>query len=247
MLRILLFGLMFSSFCYADENPVIACFKQLTSDPKFVPIANKLPLGDIREISFQMLANKAVPTKREIGLISDWMDARKSCFTIGLEYAQKNYPPQTIPLATETNNRVTAIIVNLYNKEITYGSANKQIQSIADDYANKLTAVVEQIKSEKAAQQLAEQQAKEQLEAQKKNQQDNDRRISEQRQADAIAQQQRLQAAADAQRRQLAAQNLMNNMNNNKPYQIPVPVPTIRPIITTNCNTFGTQTTCNSN
>jgi hypothetical protein len=248
MRRFLWVCLLNCSAVCADEIPGIACFKQLVTEPKFAPIANKLPLGDIRDISFPMLANKTMPTKKESNLIAEWVEAKKGCFAVGLEYAQKNYPPQFIPLATEANNRVIAVAASLYNKELTYGSANKKIQAIADDYASKLTAVAEQIKSERAAQQLAQEQAKKQQDIQAKAQQDNDRRIAEQRQADADAQWQQQQAQADAQKRQLGVQMLMNNMNNNRPvpYQI-VPPPVLRPSVTTNCNQYGNQITCNSN
>lgn len=243
MRRLFLLCLLCSSSVFAEENPAIDCFKALVSEPKFAAISTKLPLGDMREITFQMLANNTLPTKKETKLIAEWVDAKKICLDSGLEFAQKNYPPQIIPIAFEANNRVNAVAASLYNREFTYGAANKKIQSIADEYVNKLTAVSEQIKAEKAAQQLAQEQAKSQKDAQVKAQQDYERQVAAQRQADANARQQQLKAQEDAQRRQIAAQMLMNSMNRPTPYQIPVPPPTTRTV----CNQNGTQTICNSN
>lgn len=74
------------------------------------PIANKLPLGDMGVISFEKLATKAVPSRKESKLIAEWIEARKVCFNLGLEYANKNYPPQIVALAIEAKNRETAVV-----------------------------------------------------------------------------------------------------------------------------------------
>lgn len=228
MQRIFVLCLLICGEAYADENPAPACNRQLAQEPRFAAIANKLPLADIREISFENLANKAIPSQKERNALAEWVEAHKSCFQMGLEYGQKNYPPQLVALAIEANNKVIAVAASLYNKELTYGAANKQMQSIADDTRNKATAVVEQVKVEKAAQQQSQK-----AEAQR----ESDRRIAEQRQFEADSQRQQ-QAQADAQRRQLAARMLP------PPYQIPVPV--VRPTVTTNCSQLGNQWTCNS-
>jgi hypothetical protein len=74
------------------------------------PVANKLPLGEMRDISFEKLAIKAVPLRKESKLIAEWIEARKVCFNLGLEYANKNYPPQIVALAIEANNQETAVV-----------------------------------------------------------------------------------------------------------------------------------------
>lgn len=231
MRRMIALCLLCCSPAYAEENPGIACTLQLATEPKFAPIANKLPLGDMSDISFEKLAIKAKPTKKESKLIAEWAEVHSSCFNQGLKYAKTNYLPQVVALAIEANNRETAVAASLFNKEISYGEANKQIQAIADDFRNKLTAVVEQIKSEQAAKKLAK-------DTKDAAQWESDRRILEQQ-----------QAQEDAQRRQLAGQILLNNMRNNQPapfvplvpYQMPV-----RPSVTTNCSQVGNQWICNS-
>ena len=219
MLRMLALYLLCCNLAHADLSSVIACNRQLVIDPRFAPITNKLPLGDVSDISFEKLAIKALPTKMESKLIAEWVEAKNVCFNLGLDYAEKtNYPPQLTALASEAKSRVTAVVASLYNGEFSYGTANKQLQSIADDYRNKLTALVEQIKSERLAQERD------------KTVQDN--------QAAALQQ----QAQADAQRRLM----LLNSMRLPPPtplvpYQIPV-----RPVTNTNCQQIGNTWSCQS-
>ena len=243
--------LLCCSQVYAEENPAIACTQQLTIEPKFSPIANKLPLGDMRDIDFQKLTIKAKPTKKESKIISSWVDARNNCFNIGLEYAKKNYHPQLVSLAIEANNREMAVAANLFNRDISYGEANKQIQSISDDYRNKILALVEQVKAEKAAQQLAQDQANKAQADKEAAQRERDRQYAEQQQEQENAR----QAQIDAQKRQLGMQilqqyqqNQQNNYNqqmqqirqNQQIYQNRMPV-------TTNCNGTGNNSmTCTS-
>lgn len=55
--------------------------------------------------------------------------------------------------------------------------------------------------------------------------------------------------SSDADRRQRAAAILVPYLQNNKPYQLPMPQvqqPVIRPPVNTNCTTYGNQTNCTS-
>lgn len=49
----------------ADEDPPIQCTVVLATYPAFSHINAKLPLGDIHEISFTLLANDAIPNVQE--------------------------------------------------------------------------------------------------------------------------------------------------------------------------------------
>lgn len=253
MRRVLALYVLCCFSAHAEENPAITCNQQLVTEPRFAPITNKLPLGDMSEISFEKLAIKAIPTKKESKLIAEWVEAKNVCFNLGLEYAKTNYPPQLTALAMEAKNRVTAVVANLYNGEYSYGTANKQIQSISDDYRNKLTALVEQIKSE----QIAQEQAKTVQDNQAAAQLENDRRYAAQQQAQAYAHQQQ-QEQADAQRRLM----LLNSMRlppptpvvpyQVVPYQLPIrpsvvpyPIP-VRPVTNTNCQQIGNAWSCQS-
>ena len=238
MRRMLALCLLCCTPAHAEENPAIACNQQLVTEPRFAPITNKLPLGDMSDISFEKLAIKAIPTKNESKLIAEWVEAKNVCFNLGLEYAKTNYPPQLTALAMEAKNRVTAVAASLYNGELSYGAANKQIQSISDDFRNKLTALVEQIKSER----LVQEQAKSVQDNQKAAQLENDRRYAAQQQAQFDAQQQQ-QAQADAQRRLMIFKSMqLPPPTPLVPYQMPVRPPAIN----TNCQQIGNTWSCRS-
>lgn len=247
MRRMIMLFLLCYSAAHADENPSIACGKKLVEEPKFSKIAKKLPLGDMRDITFEMLANKKTPTQQEINLIGEWVAEHQGCFKSGLEYAQKNYHPQLVALAIETNNKILVVAASLYGKELTYGAANTRIQSLADDFRNKITALAEQINSEKIAQELTKAEVKKRQELQEEAQRRNDRNIAEQRQTEYYERQRQQQAQENAQNQSLAAQFLMNNMNNRQStYQVQ-PVPVLRSSVTTNCIKNGSLISCNSN
>lgn len=214
--------------------------------PRFSLIAKKLPIVDIREVSFENLANKSMPSEKERRALADWVEAHKACFQVGAEYAKEHYPSQIGAIAIEEDNRITAVIASLFNKEITYGFANKQIQSIVDDIRNRETAITEQVQQDKINQQFAQELTQKQQKEQESAKRIYDRRVIEQRQAQAEEQLQQQQAQEDAQTRQLKSQMLMNMINNNKPYQLPMPMP-IRPAVRTNCSQFGNQLTCTTN
>lgn len=236
MRLVLALCLLCCSQVYADDNPAIACTQKLVTEPKFAPLANKLPLGAMSDIGFEKLAIKAVPTKKDSKLIREWAEAHGSCFNIGLEYAKTNYPPQLVALAIEANNREMAVAASLYNRDLSYGAANKQIQSISDDFRNKITALAEQIKSERASQQVAQEQAKKAQDEKMGEQQERERQYAEQQ-----------QAQADAQRRQLGLQLLQQQQQQQQNnYNQQMQIYQNRKPVTTNCNGTGTSWTCYS-
>ena len=225
----------------ADENPAPLCYKNLASEARFASIASKLPLADLRDISFENLANKAMPTAKERKLIADWVEARKPCFQIGIEHAKTTLPPQVSSLVIEADNNLTVVLASLFNKEISYGTANKKIQALADDMRNRITNVADQSRRENAAIDGAIAEAKSRRDANEQNRRDSEARYEEQRRANIEMQMQQQQAQADAERRQAAMQML----NNFKPYQMPNPYQMpIRPTVNTNCTQYGNQTSC---
>ncbi len=232
-----------------NNDPTIICLRKLSGDQRFGPLANKLPIVEVRDMTFEMLANQALPNKKEQGAIAEWINARKECVKAGDAYHQQNYPPQLTALLTGGENSAAGLAADLYNRKLTYGAFNKRRQEIADDVTNKVVALVQQIKAqheaaqqaqdaEKAAQERDAAARKATLEQAQQSQQAQ-RDLEAQRarqQAELQAQQQAQQA--DAMRRQFAAQYLLNNMNK-PPLFKPPPAP-----VTTNCSSFGNQINC---
>lgn len=194
MRRILALCLLFCSHVYAEENPAIACYQQLATETRFAPIANKIPISNFGNISFEMLALKAKPTEKDSKLIAKFAKEQNSCFSLGLEYLQKNLPPEEVALVIEGHNRIIAVLASLSNREFSYGTGNKQIQSIADDLRNKLTLLLEQMKQAGDAAQAAQQQEKDrQMALQKQQKWEEDSSACK-----TVSQQARAQAEQDA-------------------------------------------------
>ncbi len=228
---------------FADENPAPLCYRELAAETHFASIAKKLPLADFREISFENLADKTLPTEKERKLIVEWVEARKPCFQKGLTYSNENYPSQISAIAVEADNNLTAIIASLFNKEISYGAANKKIQAVVDGVRNRVTIIMDQIRRENNAKDEAIAQLQIQHDNQERIQRDIEKRFEEQMRANSEIRMQQQQAQANYERRQHAIQMLKNF----QPYQAPAPyqIP-IRPNVTTNCSQIGNQWTCNS-
>src|ERR1035438_6009152 len=112
------------------SDPFLVCMRELAVDPKYSDIAEKLPLADMTTISFKMLADQTIPTPKEREEISDWFDKRDKCLKNGETYHRANYPPELNQLGNEGSAGVKAIGVDLYNRKITFGQANKQIQDL---------------------------------------------------------------------------------------------------------------------
>ena len=226
--------LAIATSCYAQQDPSIGCNRDLAADPRFASIADKLPLAGISEMTFEMLANEKSPNAKERKAISDWASSHKECTKLGETFRQQNYPPQVIALLIEADNSVVAVAADLYNRKLTYGAANKRLQSNLDDFRNRLAAIVQQIKNQREAQRqeaAARQAAKEQAQQAQQAQ--------EALEAQRASNQAELQAQqADQARRQAVIQQLLRNM---QPQPLPNPY---LPKSTTNCTAFGNQINC---
>jgi hypothetical protein len=215
-------------------DPYLQCIWKLAADPQYSDIAAKLPLKDMTTISFSMLADETRPTPTERKEISDWFDRRDECLKAGEALHRAQWPPELFQLGNEGSAGVKAIGVDLYNRKITYGEANKQIQQLGDNIKAKAITIIKQYQADIAAQKAAsEQQAQQRQEAAN--------RQAAQEQADANAQyaqqqmlkQQRIQiflnymqAQQQAQQQQLRDQFAP------------------RPTYNTNCITAGSSTNC---
>lgn len=234
------------------QDPTIGCIKGLAVDKTFTQIASKIPLAEARDATFEMLANQALPTKREQELIPRWIEARKQCISDGDSFHRENYPMQMIALAVEAENNMAAIATDLYNRKLTYGAFNKRRLAIADDAIVKITAVVQQLKTQQDAQRQSQdieratrqrEEAAQQAAMERDKQAQQTQRELEARRMRQQAEQQAQQQAqqADAARRQAAMQMLQRQPQPAPivPYQVPV-----RPITNTNCYQNGNQMNC---
>lgn len=144
-------------------DPVSRCSREMTQRPHFADIITKLPLSDVREITFAMLADQSFPTERERKEISAWFEEHEACRTAGDEFRRTQYPPDIYSLLQEGETGMRAIGVDLYNKKISYGEANKRIEHLANDVFGRLTQIIKAYQAAIAAQKAtAAQQAQQQ-------------------------------------------------------------------------------------
>lgn len=234
------FLLVVATSCFAQQDPSAVCNRDLAADARFASIADKLPLAGISEMTFEMLANEKSPNAKEQKAIADWVSSHKECTKLGEAFRQQNYPPQVIALLIEADNSVVAVAADLFNRKLTYGAANKRMQSNLDDFRNRLAAFVQQIKSQQEAQrqaQDAEKAAQQRDAAARQAAQDQ---AQQAQQALEAQQAQQRAAQADAARRQILMQMIQNNKPTPiVPYQMPV-----KPTYNTYCSRIGDQVNC---
>ena len=236
--------------CLAQEDPSIACGKAHAADARFSLIAKKMPLAGIENISLEMLADESKPNDAERKQLAAYALARNDCLNEGTEFRKAHYPPEIIAAMLEANDKILDAAADLYNRKITFGAWNKQLQSIVSDLRNKVAAVVQRIQSERAAQQ---QSSATQANAAAQEKSDRDRALAEReraiqaqeasaraQEAMAEAQQEAVrqqQAAAEQQRRQAVLQLFANSYK-------PIQLPPIRPATQTNCIANGNAVNC---
>lgn len=142
-----------------EPNPARECQKALATETRFAALVKKIPIEDISKITFQMLADEKFPSPAERTAIAAWVDADKACFEAGIEWRRKNFPPQIIALATETNTNFYLIVVDLYNKKITYGAFNRRAQQAFNEFQSKFAAIVQQLQAQSASRKEAQEAA----------------------------------------------------------------------------------------
>jgi hypothetical protein len=191
-------------FDLARGDPFLKCLLDTSDEAEFSRLARKLPLVDPTHITFSMLANDALPTPAERRRISDWFDKRQQCWKDNEGFHRTQWRPEIFQLATEGNDGMQAIGVDLYNLKISYGQANKRIQQLGNAITERMMAVFKQYQAEAAAQKEAADEAAERQRAEAARLAvEEDRR---QEVAEARAAQERAYAAAQTAQQQLLRQ-----------------------------------------
>jgi len=250
-------ALMIASFaCFALDDASDSCDAASANDARFALIASKLPLAGASLVPFQMLANESRPNPKEQKAIAEYVSAHRECVRRAEAFRTRN-PAHINAMLSEGENKIIAAFVDLYNKKLTYGAANRRLQAINDDYRIKIAFAMEQIRSGQAAAQQAErdrQTAAQQAERDRQAAQARD----EAAQRAAQAQYEDAQRQADARQKDAIRQQLLLQMLQKPavtyqplvPYQMPTRPSTsmpVNPSTTTRCSWVGSQWTCYSN
>lgn len=194
---------------YSQQDPRIACIRELQNDARFKPIAGKVPIANIQDIKFQMLSDETLPNSRERKAIAELVDAHKECIKAGESYRQRAYSPQVNALLSDADNSMIAAAAELYNRKLTFGKFNLRLQAIDIDARNKIATVMQQFKAQQEEQQArrqAEQAEQARQDAQRKANEAAQRRAEEARQEEQRRAEQAQSERQDAMRRQAEAQ-----------------------------------------
>jgi hypothetical protein len=122
--------------CNADElsgqsttvDPYLACVRKLAFDAQFEELSKKLPLYDMTNITFAMLADNSRPTPQERKDLLAWFDKRDKCWKDGEPLHEQQWPPDIFQLSQEGNAELHNVGLDLYNGKATFGETNKRIQ-----------------------------------------------------------------------------------------------------------------------
>jgi hypothetical protein len=205
----------------ANVDPGPACNQGVLQKPEFADIATKLPLADIRKITFPMLADESTATDQERQAISDYFSAHEQCNERVDDWRRSHYAPEFYQALTEADGQLLSIGVDLYNRKISFGEANKQIKQLTADAVAKITAMAQA------------------------------RQAALQAQADADVERENLARAQEQDARRQRALLLLGMMRANQaapivPYRLPTPTDvhlhancattTIGSVASTNCN-----------
>ena len=201
-------------------DPYVACVRRLAFDTQFEVLSKKLPLYEMTAISFAMLADDSLATPKERKDILAWFGKQEGCWKDSEELHRSQWPPDIFGLFQEENSEIHNIGLDLYNRKITFGEANKRVQDYGNSFRARVAATVRQYQAEIAAQKAAaEQQAQRKQDAaeqQAQRNQDAAERLASQQQAYENAQEQAA-AAARQQRKQLIV-NFLKQMGELAPH-----------------------------
>jgi hypothetical protein len=227
--------------CYAGEltgastvvDPYVVCVRLLAFDVQFEDISNKLPLYDMSAVSFGMLADSSLPNTQERKEILAWFDKWDRCWKDNEALHQSQWPADIFQLFQEENAEIRNIGIDLYNRKITFGEANKRVQDYGVKFRERVAAAVKQYQTE-----IAEQRAEAERQAERR--QEAADRVASQQQAYELAQEQA--AAADRQRRAQLLGNFLSGMA--QQMRDVAQARQMRQPTLTNCFTSGGNTSC---
>jgi hypothetical protein len=147
--------------CHAQLASLASCMNQLAADPRFALLAGKVAVGNVTSGPPGMLTDSSLANNKERGVISKWAAARGECINFDSRYGNVVYRPPLQAHGIDTENKVLAAAVALYNREISFGEFNRQRQAIAEELRAKVADLSRQIQSQRTAQQHADWQTRE--------------------------------------------------------------------------------------
>jgi hypothetical protein len=139
----------------AANEKIRACLQKITTNPAYQGIAQHAPLNTLINPTLLQLADTGLPTNEEVEVIVAIHNELASCREQAIEDFMK-IVPGIIPIVVQGYHQTDLITVDLMQRKITWGEANKRRTALKDDVMAKLQAAAVQLERELAASHQAE-------------------------------------------------------------------------------------------
>ena len=138
----------------AGQNMMI-CFHNIEANPAYQGIAKHRPLKGDQSPSLEQLADEGVPNDEDIKAIIALHNENEHCRAQIIQSYWKTVPG-LVPIVVQLYHSADLITVDLIQRKITWGEANKRRMTLVDDYKIKVQAWGAQLDRELAASHQAE-------------------------------------------------------------------------------------------
>lgn len=121
-----------------------ACVHAIEVNPSYQSIAQHIPLNGNVEPTLAQLADKGVPSKKDIQIIIAVHNDLSVCRERAIEDYMKA-TPSIIPTLVQAFHASDLVTVDLIQRKITWGKANKKLLALKDKFRAKLQDAFNQI------------------------------------------------------------------------------------------------------
>jgi hypothetical protein len=121
-----------------DMTGAVKYCEKKRSNPEIQPIAGKLPIVHVDEITPEMLIIDAVPTEAEVVAIRALSRDQRACRDHIETVAKDHWPTQTAA-RKELAMKVDLVTAQLLKRNLTYGNANRLMQEAALEAEGRFT------------------------------------------------------------------------------------------------------------
>jgi hypothetical protein len=139
----------------AANERAIACLRNITTNPGYQQLAKHAPLDTRINPTLEQLADKEVPTNEDVQIIIAFHNELAQCRERIIEDLM-NVIPGIIPIVVQGYHQADLITVDLMERKLSWGEANKKRTALRDDVMGRFQVALAQLERELAASHQAE-------------------------------------------------------------------------------------------
>jgi hypothetical protein len=132
------------------KQKLMDCLHKVEINPDYHSLAEHMPIRGNVNPTLEQLADNGLPTDQDIRVIFAFHNEAEYCRLQLIEDYMK-FIPGIVPTLTQFNHQSNLISVDLIQKKITWGEANKRRLALKDEYRGKIQAFFEQLDRDLAA------------------------------------------------------------------------------------------------